>query len=49
VLGAVAPVFERVDVGDMGSRGQGSKVHVVVILAVGTERGKLVGGVGFTT
>jgi hypothetical protein len=47
-LGAVAPVFEGVDVGNVGSRGQGSEVHVVVILAVGAERGELVGGVGFT-
>ena len=47
-LGAVAPVFEGVDVGDMGSRGQGSEVHVIIILAVGAERGVLVGRVGFT-
>ena len=46
-LGAVAPVFEGVDVGDVGSRGQGSEVHVVAILAVGAERGELVGGVWF--
>ena len=48
VLSAVALVFEGVDVGDMGSRGQGSEVHVIVILAVGAERGELVGRVGFT-
>ena len=48
-LGAVAPVFEGVDVGDVGSRGQGSEVHVIVVLAVGAERSKLVGGIGFTT
>ena len=47
-LSAIAPVFEGVDVGDMGSRGQLSEVHVVVIFAVGAERGELVGGVGFT-
>jgi hypothetical protein len=47
-LGAVAPVFEGVDVGDVGSRGQLLEVHVVGILAVGVERGVLVGGVGFT-
>ena len=47
-LGAVAPVFEGVDVGDVGSRGQVPEVHVVIILAVGVERGELVGGVGFT-
>jgi hypothetical protein len=46
-LGAVAPVFKGVDVGDMGSRGQGPEVHVIVVLAVGAERGELVGGVGF--
>ena len=48
VLSAVVPVFEGVDVGDMGSRGQALKVHVIVILAVGVERGVLVGRVGFT-
>jgi hypothetical protein len=48
VLGAVVPVFEGVDVGDVGSRGQALEVHVVVILAVGAERGVLVGRVGFT-
>jgi hypothetical protein len=31
----------------VGSRGQGSEVHVIVILAVGAERGELVGRVGF--
>jgi hypothetical protein len=46
-LGAVAPVFEGVDVGDVRSRGQGSEVHVIVVLSVGAERGELVGGVGF--
>jgi hypothetical protein len=46
-LGAVAPVFEGVDVSDVGSRGQGSEVHIIVVLAVGAERGELVGGVGF--
>jgi hypothetical protein len=48
VLGAVAPVFEGVDVGDVGSRGQALEVHVVGILAVGAERGVLVGRIGFT-
>jgi len=47
-LGAVAPVFEGVDVGDVGSRGQVPEVHVIVVLAVGVERGELVGGVRFT-
>jgi len=47
-LGAVAPVFEGVDVGDVGSRGQGSEVHVIVVFAVGAEWGELVGRVGFT-
>ena len=47
-LGAVAPVFEGVDVGDVGSRRQGSEVHVIAILAVGAERGELVGRVRFT-
>ena len=47
-LGAVAPVFEGVDVGDVGSRGQLLEVHVVGILAVGAERGVLVGRIGFT-
>jgi hypothetical protein len=47
-LSAVAPVFEGVDVGDVGSRGQGPEVHIIVILVVGAERGELVGGVGFT-
>jgi hypothetical protein len=48
VLSAVAPVFEGVDMGDMGSRGQALEVHVVIILSVGAECGELVGGVGFT-
>jgi hypothetical protein len=47
-LGAVAPVFEGVDVGDVGSRGQLFEVHVVSILLVGAERGELVGGIWFT-
>jgi len=47
-LSAVAPVFEGVDVGDVGSRGQAPEVHVIVVLAVGAERGELVGGVRFT-
>jgi hypothetical protein len=47
-LGAVAPVFEGVGVGDMGSRRQALEVHVIVILAVGVEHGVLVGRVGFT-
>ena len=47
-LSAVAPVFKGVDVGDMGSRGQGSEVHVVAILVVGAEHGELVGRVRFT-
>jgi hypothetical protein len=47
-LGAIAPMFEGVDVGDVGSRGQGSEMHVIVILAVGAEQGELVGGTGFT-
>jgi hypothetical protein len=48
VLSAVAPVLEGVDVGDVWSRGQAPKVHIVVILAVGAERGVLVGRIGFT-
>ena len=48
VLGAVAPMFEGVDVGDVGSRGQAFEEGVVTILVVGAERGVLVGGVGFT-
>ena len=48
MLGAIAPVFEGVGVGDMGSRGQVLEVRVVAILAVGAERGELVGRVGFT-
>jgi hypothetical protein len=47
-LGAVVPVFEGVDVGDVGSRGQLFEVHVVAILTVGAERGVLVGRVRFT-
>jgi hypothetical protein len=47
VLGAVASVLEGVDVGDMGPRGQALEVHVIVVLAVGAERGVLVGRVGF--
>ena len=47
-LGAVAPVFEGVDMGDVGLRGQVLKVGVIAILVVGAERGKLVDGVGFT-
>jgi hypothetical protein len=41
-------MFERVDMGDMGSRGQALKEGVVAILSVGAECGELVGGVGFT-
>ena len=48
MLCAVAPVFERVDVGDVGSRGQVLEVHVVAILVVGAECGVLVGRIGFT-
>jgi len=47
-LGAVAPVFEGVDVGDVGSRGQAIGEGVVAILSVGVECGELVGGIGFT-
>jgi len=47
-LSAVVPVFEGVDVGDVGSRGQAPEVHVIAILAVGAERGVLVGRVRFT-
>jgi hypothetical protein len=46
-LGAVAPVFEGVDVGDVGSRGQVLEEGVIAILTVGVERGVLVGRVGF--
>jgi hypothetical protein len=46
-LSAVAPVFEGVDVGDVGSRGQLFEVHVVAILVVGVEHGVLVGRIGF--
>ena len=46
-LGAVVPVFEGVDVGDVGLRGQVLEEGVIAILAVGAERGVLVGGVGF--
>ena len=48
MFGAIAPVFEGVDVGDVGLRGQLFEVHVIGILAVGTERGVLVGRVWFT-
>jgi hypothetical protein len=41
-------MFEGVDVGDVGSRGQLFEVHVIGILSVGAERGELVGRVGFT-
>jgi hypothetical protein len=47
-LGAVAPMFEGMDVGDVGSRGQALEEGVIAILLVGAERGELVGGVGFT-
>ena len=47
-LGAVAPVFEGVDVGDVGSRGQVLEEGVIAILSVGVEHGVLVGRVGFT-
>ena len=47
-LGAVAPVFEGVDVGDVVSRGQALEEGVIAILAVGVERGVLVGRIGFT-
>jgi hypothetical protein len=46
-LGAVAPVFEGVDVGDVVSRGQALEEGVIAILAVGVERGVLVGRIGF--
>jgi hypothetical protein len=46
-LSAVAPVFEGVDVGDVGSRGQVLEEGVIVILLVGAECGELVSGVGF--
>jgi hypothetical protein len=46
-LVAVAPVFKRVDVGDVGLRGQTLEQGVVAILVVGAECGKLVGGIGF--
>ena len=49
MLIAVALVFEGVDVGDVGSRGQTLKQGVVAIFVVGVERGELVGGIGFTT
>ena len=48
MLGAVAPMFEGVDVGDVGSRGQVLEEGVITILAVGAERGVLVGRIGFT-
>ena len=47
-LGAVVPVFEGVDVGDVGLRGQALEEGVIAILAVGAEHGVLVGRVGFT-
>ena len=47
-LVTVAPVLERVDMGDMGLRGQTLEEGVVPILLVEAEHGKLVGGVGFT-
>jgi hypothetical protein len=47
-LGAVAPVFKGVDVGDVGSRGQVLEEGVIAILSVGVEHGVLVGRVGFT-
>ena len=47
-LSAVAPMFEGVDVGDVGSRGQALEEGVVAILSVGVECGELVGGIGFT-
>jgi len=34
--------------GDVGPRGQALEVHVIIVLAVGAERGVLVGSVGFT-
>jgi hypothetical protein len=45
---AVAPVFEGVDVGDVGSRGQALEEGAIPILVVGAECGELVGGIGFT-
>jgi hypothetical protein len=48
VLGAVAPMFEGVDVGDVGSRWQVLEEGVIPILSVGAEHSELVGGVGFT-
>ena len=47
VLVAVAPVFEGVDVGDVGSRRETLEEGVIAILLVGAEHGELVGGVGF--
>jgi hypothetical protein len=47
-LGAVAPMFKRVDVGDVRLRGQVLEEGVIAILAVGAECSKLVGGIGFT-
>jgi hypothetical protein len=41
-------VFEGVDVGDVGLRGQALEQGVIIILAVGAECGKLVGEVGLT-
>jgi hypothetical protein len=48
-LMAEAPVFKRVDVGDVWSREQALKQGVIPILVVEAECGKLVGGIGFTT
>jgi hypothetical protein len=47
-LGAVAPVFKGVDVGDVGSRGQVLEEGVIAILLVGAECDILVGRIGFT-
>jgi hypothetical protein len=47
-LVAVAPMLKGVDVGDMGLRGQTLEEGIIIILAVGAEHGKLVGGIGFT-
>jgi hypothetical protein len=46
-LGAIAPVFEGVDVGDVGLRGQALEEGVVTILSVGAEHSELVSGIGF--
>jgi hypothetical protein len=47
-LGAVAPMFEGVDMSDVGSRGQAFEEGIIAILVVGAECDELVGGVGFT-